>query len=518
MAYWHFTHVDDVGVILQYLQQGQGTDEIEQGAKLAQSWTYAPLQGIFTSLLVNRAFPYRLNVFLGRLPSCLFGVFTVFLSLRLARFIFDEQKKIKYLFAFVCSLVAFSWENIIYSAQTEPYEIVVFFGLLIFLSYFQKFYESWKMSFIYLLVFTAGCYGHYQFFILIFCYYAALFIFNIKNKTNLIKIIAVSFGNLFSTIPLLRFFLKTGRLFYGVNGNKGLGDQFFLTFADTHIINHLKHFLKFFAKNTLCIYKYFFTVDSFDILSTVFACVLLVLSIAGFFFMHKKNKLLALFSDLLIIITVAFVAKQKLVFGPSRHCLYLYPMLLLFVCYGLNFFYELLSKANLKPAVLGSFVIGALVFHAFSFVFSLPREIGNRKNLLNEDELNKVLVFFAPEYIYQTDWCCDLRMMNFENYSLHNRGSGGAYYLWDIFKKNVVCKDKGNILIVCKRADFDNVVNNSVFYENFRQRNMLQKDDKKYDLLYKKEIDLGTEIEYAQKYWNWGNGLHIYVLDCESNL
>lgn len=515
MAYWHFTHVDDVGVLVQYLSQDQAKNEIEAGRIIANSWTYAPLQGIFTSLLVNKVFPYRLNVFMGRLPSCLLGIISLFLVLKNSRFLCKDKRM--YFMAFGCALLSFSWENIIYSAQTEPYEIVVFFGLLLILSAFQKFYENWKMTLLYLVVFTLGCYGHYQFFILIFCYYAALFLCNLKNKNNLIRICTVSLANLLMTLPLICFFIVANRMANGINWNRGLGDQFLLTLSSSHIINNFRHFLKFFAYNTFYLYKYFFTVDTFNIVSSIFAALLMFLAIVGFFFVHKKNMILGIFSDFLILITVVLVVMQKLTFGPSRHCLYIYPMLLMFLCYGVLCFFDLCNKFG-QQKIFASALKATTAFLFISFLFSLPREVGNRKNFWTEEYVNNLIAEYSPEYIYNADWSCEFRIMDLKNCDVVYCPPGGAYYWRTVLKNNSLENKKHRYLIVNRMISLNSVFDAGFFISDFEKITDDFRNEKKsiFDVVFKKELFIETEIEYAQKYWNWGNGLHIYVLDCKS--
>ena len=508
MAYWHFTHVDDVGVLVQYLLQNQGTNEINQGMALARNWTYAPLQGIFTSLLVNKTFSYRLNVFMSRIPSCLFGIAAIFVFYKILRKMAFE--KTKYLLPLFCALLCFSWENIIYSAQAEPYEIVVFWGYVIILSAFQKFYESWKKSFFYLVVFSFGCYAHYQFFILIFSYYLALFVCNLREKNNLIRICTISFGNLLLSLPILKLFFTLNRLKNGLNWNRGLGDQFFLTLSSEHLVNNIKHFFKFFTCNTFYVFKYFFTIDSFDILSTVLAIILLSFAFVGFFYLHKKNLLLALYSDFVIFIVVVLVTKQKLTFGPSRHILFIYPMFMIFLCYGVLFLRDIFSSIFVQKQIIPIKII--LVALCSSFLFSLLREIGNRKNLLSEKELNKLAKEYSPDFIYGTAWTPDICAMEIDGYS-------EEFYWIDrgLQKKTAHPLRSNKYLIINRCISIENLFsrkNDRFFYhlesheEKFKEANFSD-----FNVIYKKEISLPTEIEYAQKYFNYPNGLCLYVIE-----
>lgn len=532
MSWWHFTHCDDVGIIRTFFSWNEGLNEIKRGYNFASSWTYAPLQGIFMSLLVNRTFPYRLNIFMSRLPSCLFGIACLFLAVKIACFFFKEdQGKKPYFPVFVIALVSLSWENIIYSAQAEPYIIIVFFGLLLILSAFQKFYEDWRMSIKYLAVFTLGCYGHYQFFILIFCYYVALGICNVRNRKKLIRICTLSLANLLLVLPLILFFIQKERFNRGIAWNRGHDFQFYLRLPDTHFAGKLLQALKFFVRNTFYLYKFFFTTDSFDIAGNIFAFLLLFTAAVGFFFMHKKNKVLAVFSDLLTVITGILVEKQKLTFGPSRHCLFLYPMLWLFICYGLSWFMEQGKNTDTRKKALDCSVRTAFAFLVVSFAFSLPREIGNRKNFISERAIQELAEQYSFRYIYVPGWVYDFQAMPLKSFDEVRIVSPGTNLFMN---SNTVLNDR-RCLIISHTVSFKDFFDSEgIYLQNMRNDFESCSADfsdisiEKTNLLYKKEINVykagkiaspqtrGTEVEYAQKYDNFGNGLCLYVIELQN--
>lgn len=81
---------------------------------------------IFYALLVNRKQSYILNVFLGRLPSLVCGIFSI-----PAAFFFMRKNMNGKVIVFPIILITLFWENIIYTAKAEPYVIVVLCGFLI---------------------------------------------------------------------------------------------------------------------------------------------------------------------------------------------------------------------------------------------------------------------------------------------------------------------------------------------------------------------------------------------------
>lgn len=511
MAYWHFTHVDDIAVLLTYIFEKQSTNELLQGFKMAQTFTYAPIQGVFNSLLVNKIFPYRLNIFMSRIPSCIFGILSIFLTIKISSYL--DMEKNKYLKIFICALICFSWENIIYSAQAEPYSIIVFFGFILILSAFQKFYENWKLTFLYLCIFTIGCYSHYQFFILIFCYYVALYACNLKNKDNFIRIFVVSIGNFLLALPLLYFFVLESKIDRGINWNAGICGQFALSFPNSDISTSIFYFIKFFIRNIFYIFKYFFTIDSFDFVSTLFAFFLLLIAATGLFYMHKKNRILAIFSDILILVIMVMVTKQKLTFGPSRHSLYIYPMLLLLISYGLVFLSEAFIN-NEKLHIFQNFSINAaLGILCISFVFSLPRELGNRKNLWSEKEINKIADEYSVDFIFGTAWSPDIAAMHFDGYKYTYWGQ----YVVALDKYNKTGSINHRFFIVSRwmplKEMFAKPIIDQYHKEAFNSF-FSEHDIDDFNILYEKEINLETEVEYASRYYsNCPNGLYLYVIE-----
>lgn len=230
MAAVHFTHVDDTGAMNDIMSKKMmGLNEIEIAKNF---WTYAPMQILFSAILVNNKLGYKMNIFLGRLPSLICGIAAMFMAVKFAKKFFETEKHRDALVVILTLICSLSWENIIYSAQAEPYEIVVLGGMILIYCMACKFYENWKSTVLAAIIFTVCCYSHYQFFILLFAMYVAVFICNMKNRKNIIRICAAGAGNFFLTIPLLILMKNTGMFDKTINWNIGIGGRFLFSLPE----------------------------------------------------------------------------------------------------------------------------------------------------------------------------------------------------------------------------------------------------------------------------------------------
>ena len=152
----HFTHIDDIGVAesllirnldyrddcskinrndIQILAAKIFTRDLEKICRLNASinrlslvsslWTYAPFQFYATQALLNRtkSYDYDEIKLLGRLPSYIFYIIGVYGFLLLTSKIFSKKKFGCYIPWMLITMVAFSLEQRIYSAQMESYSI-----------------------------------------------------------------------------------------------------------------------------------------------------------------------------------------------------------------------------------------------------------------------------------------------------------------------------------------------------------------------------------------------------------
>lgn len=511
MAFVHFTHVDDLGAINAILRKEEsGLNELEVAKNF---WTYAPFQIVLSGILTNVRLGYSANIFLGRLPSLLSGILVLFLAYKLLDRLLADNNKRESVLLFCMILCGFSWENIIYSAQMEPYEILVLFSFGLLYSITVKFYRNWKSTLIATLFFTLGCYSHYQFFILVFAMYISLFIINIKKKQDLIRICLAGIGNVALTVPLL-ITMKNGGMFErSVNWNKGRGDCFLFMLPDGIAFwEKINYVLKFFSTNTFLIFKYFLTVNSFGVFSTLLTIILIGISLIGVIYLHKKYIELAVYGDILASVALVMIWKGTLTYGPSRHMLFVFPSFIILIAMGIacvfnNDKYERYVFLALRILGLGCIIC---------FLFSLPDEIAGRKNYFSEKEINKLASEYSPDFIFGTKYTVDLYNMYIEGYNNLSDIAVGWCQKYDIDSADIATR----FMMISRTTsvnDFLDRTEDVVFTENARSHGFDHVADQfpQYKVLFNKAVPIGREVEYASKYYNnYPNGLNIYILEC----
>ena len=156
----HFAHYDDVGVAQTIVKAKMSGASAWMA--VSKIWTYAPLQFLFTAMMIDPQLPYKDILLYGRLPSCVSSILGIVLFL-----IFLSRRKDKSFPSTVVALtlVACSWQNIIYAQQMSNYAIGVTAHILILIM-LQNVLEQqeFKMRNAALAVFAAivGCYSQYS--------------------------------------------------------------------------------------------------------------------------------------------------------------------------------------------------------------------------------------------------------------------------------------------------------------------------------------------------------------------
>ena len=311
MVIVHYTHMDDIGVAnyLIHLLRLTEDDEIGIAGKFSDFWTYGPFQTLITQKLVNENMSYSLNVIMGRLPSLLCNILFVFLIYNLLCKI-NEKEKCNLGIVLIICIVSLSWENIIYSAQMEPYSIGVLFSAIIIYFVMEKFYDSWYKTVLAVFLFTIGCYAQYQMFILVFAVYIVTFINNIRNKRNLIRVVFAGLFNFVFSTPLLLFLLKTGKLSLGVNTwNAGKDNIFLYHIVEGTFFNNIGYTIEFFIRNLFLCFKYLFLADSFKYISNILTVILLLCATFGIYYIHKNKeyRIFAWFHDAVTIVLLIMI-------------------------------------------------------------------------------------------------------------------------------------------------------------------------------------------------------------------
>lgn len=525
-VYNHFAHCDDVCVVsvifskISNINSANLIHYLINRIKICFGFmTYAPLQLFFTSVLINENFSYRINLVLGRLPSLLCGIISMILFAKLVLIKFKDNK-FKYIYAlFTVVLISFSWENIIYSAQMEPYEIIVLFGIVVLYAMNSDILKNKNTMLLYCSLFIIGCYAHFQFYYIIFSFYVSYFIDSIlkiyKDKHNIelmklnvnrIKnIVLIGMLNFVFTIPGINSFIKTGMLEKSVNWNAGKNMMFLYNGS-----NGVLYTIKFFIKNIIILVRYFYTVSNISFFSTILSISLVLLSIFGLINLYKK-RLEFIFYILLYGIVCILILLSKLTLGPSRHFLFIFPFFLYLVIEGIDYL-NFIMLQNYKISIIFGIL---LMINIIMFICFFSNEYKMRKDYANEKEMNNLAKEYDVDAIY---FCYDYsshQLFNIKDYTNINYRYDytNGFFVKD---KNNVKKNEYNIMIVSRHQELENfLLENDRFKSKFLDYlNIFDISNiDKYKVIYSDEIFSNYEIEYdSRDYWNFPNGKHLYIV------
>ena len=517
MVIFHCTHYDDIGVAnwIIYLLRTTENDTVGITKEFCNLWTYGPLQILLSQKLINEHMSYFLNIIMGRIPSLICNILFLFLMKNILQKIKPYEKKTIILIMCILSL---SWENIIYSAQMEPYSIGILFSALVIYLMINKFYDNWNKTFVATLLFSLGCYAQYQLFILVFAAYIALFICNLKNKRSLLKIFFAGLINFTFSIPLLLFLLNTGKLSRSINWNIGKDGIFmYQNIPSENLLNKIFYTITFFSQNIFRCFKYLFLSDSFQSVSNILTIIFLLCASLGIYYIHKNKEyiILAIFNDLLTLIILIMVIKGNLTLGPSRHILFMEPIWIILIYFGIL---QLLNIQWLKKhySKINTILICSI---ALLFAFSLTGELSTRKNFISEKYICSLINQYKPQFVFTERNLNDLYLFSVDGFSNSSEPLGNGWL--EKININSQPQDKDTIILMSKNFNINDIRN----IENSMRKQLEEKliyfnldiewaNLDRYKLIYKKEIYTNAETEYAREYYsNYPNGLYLYILE-----
>lgn len=190
--------------------------------------TYAPLQCGMTSWWVhtNDTSGYETIKTKGRFLSFVFGSLSVIGIMVFLYHLNNKQEYGLWLALFAGAVMAFSWENIVYSQQMEPYTIVVFFHILLLglLAKFKPEVSSWKSYLLVGLVIGFLVRGHYQMMFTGAAFIATVGFISLRSRNDIFKTVLMAIGFVVMVYPLLSFL--ENRTDGGVNWNAGQNGEF----------------------------------------------------------------------------------------------------------------------------------------------------------------------------------------------------------------------------------------------------------------------------------------------------
>lgn len=437
----HFTHIDDIGVAQTILERDRAyknidkryktiwKEEVLNGKKgeaayilggwlnslsalrvtyffsrwwldilhaVPSAWTYAPGQFYLTNILVSDGDDYSELKFWGRVPSFVFSIISFFLLIFVFKKMYPVQKYLPFLVV-ALTILSFSWENIIYSAQMESYAVGNFSILLMFVLLMFVYQtpptniKGWMA-----LGMFAAIPGLFQYQALLFVLplYVTLILF-LKNNFKIKELIKYSlasfFGFLLIFFSLIYPYLKDniGR---GISSNIGPDGIFLLSIKLEDgifvILDNIATFVFQYLPETIgsifspTFYNFY--------VNQIIGTVLVILSFVGLYSMLKSpnnKKIIAVFTILSLFVYFLALLFQAFPLSPTRHSIILGCLLLLSMPEGLSRLTNLIPRYN---PTIGGFKAYMLVFvftWILLFIPSIAGMLEERKDPFNEVEI-----------------------------------------------------------------------------------------------------------------------------------
>lgn len=391
----HFTNTDDLGIIEVTFEAQHAGNLFHLPAIL----TNAPFQYVLTYFLLTEKMTYEELLFWCRLPSCLFGGGALAVLLL---FYFDYARKQGTKALFALTLLACSWEAIIFSKQTHSYSIGVLASALLCLLFIDQVKRRPQMSAPWLGFFLALIASmQYQALIFLPAFIISLHFYRrpfAGSQLALIKPLTITTavcGLLF--FPVWKFFLRNKPDHFHTTLDWTLGTNREFAFPNLEAINILQAVFKtiwFYIKNFYFIFesKISFIPDDFILFQPITLCLfaLFCLGVIHFFITpNRKTRHLGLFFGGCLLTWWILVPLKQFPYTPSRHTLILLPFFCVTIAEGLDGLRRLFKKASLKyPRYLfDRSAIAASLIILILFIIYYPRFLAERKNPLQEKEV-----------------------------------------------------------------------------------------------------------------------------------
>ena len=356
---------------------------------LSKNTTYAPGQYFISSCLnFNISDSYKMMKVKSRIIN-----FIWFVLLFIGLFYLFKNSNNKLSFLIIPIIISFSWTSIIYSVQSSPYFILILSQFFYF--YFLANYKSSNKKY---LLFTILLLLPLFNYLNIFFSSIVVFFFFFKDVFRLkIRSIFLSLFSLIFFLFVYFFFLKnkTART---LNWNTGENHEFLFS-QDS--IGEIFYFPFFLIKNGfISLVNHINFTGKFDLISILIVIILIVLSNFGLYKLFFNDKLKKYFYYILLsfLLIVSLIFLGKLTLSPTRHTIYLIPLISILSYVGLNNL--TLNRNNL----FDKYVLFFYSCICLVWVIYLPFNIKNRSDKFDEKFINKVIVDYKVNNIVLYDW------------------------------------------------------------------------------------------------------------------
>ena len=380
-----------------------------------KSWTYAPMQFYFTQNLINSKMNLESIKYWGRFTSFIFSVLSILLIL-IFFYLFSGDLSINRKFAVLISvsLIALSWQNIIYAAQMHSFSIGVFSVIILLLllaAILKKHNEiGYCTSFFIGIILGLLSMSQYQLLFFYPGFFLTIFIkyYTLASRKNLILIfLFLIIGFLTIAIPFVfPNLLKLQN--HGVNWNRGPNDIYLFKFPNGNFFSKSIYFISFFYRNlSIVIVSMLSPIAKFNLITLFFKIIASIFIPLGLLFLMKGNKISFLLSVFILITFFTWVIlllNQKITLSPSRHSMVLVPLFIILFIIGLN---SVVNSINSNFIIPVSILFSLFILLCFEYF--LYDEMKMRKDNIHEYEFTNVLKQDSSSLLllYETNYSVD---------------------------------------------------------------------------------------------------------------
>ncbi len=408
---WHYTHTDDLGII-ESIFFGQAQHNIFY---LSTALSNAPFQYLFTYFLISPAMDYRDLLFWARLPSCVAGCSALFLMIA---FYLQYNAKSWGKCFLALTLMAVSWDNIVFARQAHSYAISVL-AATIFLFVVMKLLKpgfSGLTAIALAAILALACSMQYQVLLFVPAVYLTLFLYHFKGaeKKRRVFVNFILSGLFFAVLifPLWYFFLRGNfndfpkvahQWAFGSHREYALDPALFRNLAANgwgivgFYVRNLGVILEaktgFFAETHPC----------FKFASVALSLSFILGSVNFLISPERKTRFLGLFLGLVLLTWWVMVPLKQLPYGPTRHTLILLPLFAVTIAEGVEGLFSLagnFTKKVFSVMLQNSILWGAGVMILGIFLLNYGVFLAERKDPVNEKEIVKVLEAFGVEEFF----------------------------------------------------------------------------------------------------------------------
>ena len=432
--------------------------------------TFAPLQFIFTALILNFELPYEDFIKVMRLPSLIFAFASFGCLIYFSRLFEGAIKDI--LMVCATTLLTISWMVVIYTSQAENFSLGLFAILIMFvlIHKYANITPSFKQSLFLGAVLTILCFAQYQVMFYLPGFYLGYLLASKPQDyaKRFLSLVPAGIITLLST-GIIYFVFLSYRLGGnpGVHWNAGFNNEFVWNpeYFSNGIIEFLVNFIYFFVVNSIkVLYGIFGFRESFDSLSILYASMLFIVSIYGLYKLASLKNYRHIF--VFIVVTIAcwigLILLQVLTYSPTRHSIALIPIVITLFSFGLDGIFD---KLRMRAHAKGIFIILFCSLSLGGFISSFPKIYSERLNpFLYEVDVVALIEEYSVVKIASFGHTTDLNFHPeiYSAFDYHWSDQTPYTHVFEKADKQEIAKETKSIMIVCANSDICGSKNNEL--------------------------------------------------------